>query len=108
MALSVRKKILLSLLYPSVLVCLVLALVVFMVTYVVPNFAQLYSSLSAELPFLTQILIDVGTAARDYIVFGILGFFGAVVGFRLWAQTEAGIEQLEHIRRRLPVIGEVC
>jgi type IV pilus assembly protein PilC len=107
MALSVRKKILLSLLYPSVLVCLVLALVVFMVTYVVPNFAQLYSSLSAELPFLTQILIDVGTAARDYIVFGILGFFGAVVGFRLWAQTEAGIEQLEHIRRRLPVIGEV-
>jgi type IV pilus assembly protein PilC len=107
MALSVRKKILLSLLYPSVLVCLVLALVVFMVTYVVPNFAQLYSSLSAELPFMTQILIQVGTAARDYIVFGILGFFGAVIGFRLWAQTEAGIEQLENIRRRLPIAGEV-
>jgi type IV pilus assembly protein PilC len=107
MALSVRKKILLSLLYPSVLVCLVLVLVVFMVTYVVPNFAQLYSSLSAELPFMTQILIDVGTAARDYIVFGILGFFGAVVAFRLWAQTEAGIEQLEHVRRRLPIVGEV-
>jgi type IV pilus assembly protein PilC len=107
MALAVRKKILLSLLYPSVLVCLVIALVVFMVTYVVPNFAQLYSSLSAQLPFMTQVLIDVGTAARDYIVLGAAGLAGAVVAFRLWSQTDSGAEQLENVRRRTPIVGEV-
>src|SRR5690348_1936866 len=50
LALVVRKKILVSLLYPSVLITLVLCLIVFLVTYVVPNFAQLYSSMSAQLP----------------------------------------------------------
>jgi type IV pilus assembly protein PilC len=107
LALSVRKKIVLSLLYPSLLVCLVMALIVFMVTYVVPNFAQLYSSLSAELPVMTQILIQVGTAAKDYIVVGVLTLFAAIVAFRLWSQTESGSEQLEIVRRHTPIVGEI-
>src|SRR5712672_3345502 len=57
LALSVRKKLLVSLLYPSVLVFLVICLIVFLVTYVVPNFAILYQSMQAQLPAATQILI---------------------------------------------------
>src|SRR5204862_2726509 len=61
LALAVRKKILVSLLYPAVLIVLVMCLIVFLVTYVVPNFAQLYSSMGAQLPTITQVLIVVGT-----------------------------------------------
>jgi type IV pilus assembly protein PilC len=50
LALAVRKKLLVSLIYPSFLVFLVCCLVVFLVTYVVPNFAQLYETMQAELP----------------------------------------------------------
>ena len=50
LALAVRKKVLVSLLYPAVLIALVMLLIVFLVTYVVPNFAQLYSSMGAQLP----------------------------------------------------------
>lgn len=107
LALSVRKKIMLSLMYPAVLVVLVMALIIFMVTYVVPNFASLYSSLNADLPAITQWLLVIGTAARDYAVLGILGAFAAVIGFRLWSRTEAGGAQLEGIGRRLPVFGEI-
>ena len=42
LALAVRKKVMVSLLYPSVLIVLVICLIVFLVTYVVPNFAELY------------------------------------------------------------------
>src|SRR4051812_9773074 len=63
LALAVRKKVLVSLLYPAVLIALVMLLIVFLVTYVVPNFAQLYSSMGAQLPTLTQVLIIVGTTA---------------------------------------------
>ena len=38
LALSVRKKLMVSLMYPSVLIVLALSLIVFLVTYVVPNF----------------------------------------------------------------------
>src|SRR5215475_13563769 len=43
-ALAVRKKVVVSLMYPCVLICLVICLMVFLVTYVVPTFAGLYAS----------------------------------------------------------------
>ncbi|MBL8293149.1 MAG: type II secretion system F family protein, partial [Bryobacterales bacterium] len=107
LALSVRKKIMLSLMYPAVLVVLVTALVIFMVTYVVPNFASLYTSMNADLPAITEWLLVIGTAARDYILFGILGAAAAIVGFRFWSRTETGGAQLEHIQRRLPIFGDI-
>ncbi len=107
LALSVRKKILLSLLYPSVLVLLVIALIVFLVTSVVPSFAQLYGSLSAELPTITQVLIAVGTTARQYVIAGAAGLALALVALRLWSQTESGGQRLERIQMRLPVLGAV-
>lgn len=106
-ALAIRKKILVSLLYPCVLVFLVLALIVFMVTYVVPNFAQLYSSLQAELPVITQFLIAFGTAAKNYIVFAFLALCGAIVAYRFWSRTEAGAETVERIRLRIPLAGDI-
>jgi type IV pilus assembly protein PilC len=47
---------------------LVICLMVFLITFVVPKFAELYSSMSAQLPAATQILIAVGTTARNYIL----------------------------------------
>src|SRR5580693_260593 len=77
LSLSVRKKLLVSLMYPAVLITLVIGLIVFLVTFVVPNFAQLYSSMQAQLPMPTQILIAVGTTARSYV---LLGFVVLVAG----------------------------
>ena len=107
MALGVRKKIVLSLIYPAILVVLVGALIVFMVTYVVPNFAQLYNSLQAELPYITQVLLAVGTTARNYILIGAVALAAAVAGLRLWTRTETGGAALEQVQMRLPIIGEI-
>jgi type IV pilus assembly protein PilC len=107
LALAVRKKIILSLLYPSILLVLVICLIVFLITYVVPNFAQLYTSMQAQLPAATQILIAVGTTARGYILF-IIGFVVlAVFGFRFWSRTDSGRERMDKIKLRTPILGEV-
>lgn len=107
LALAVRKKILVSLMYPSLLVVLVIALIVFLVTYVVPNFAQLYSSMQAQLPTPTVILIAVGTTARNYILLGVLGLGLAFVGFRFWSRGERARERLDRIKLRTPVLGDI-
>src|SRR5690349_23177355 len=62
-SLAVKKKVLVSLMYPAVLICLVIGLMVFLVTYVVPTFAGLYSSMNANLPKITVYLIAIGTTA---------------------------------------------
>jgi len=107
LALAVRKKLLVSLIYPSFLVFLVCCLIVFLVTYVVPNFAQLYESMQAELPRITQILIAVGTTARAYVVAGFLALVTGLAAFRLWAARESSRETLDRLKLRLPLAGEI-
>src|SRR5579884_1513334 len=107
LSLSVRKKLMVSLLYPAVLVTLVVCLIVFLVTYVVPNFAQLYSSMNADLPAPTQILIAVGTTARNYVLLGFVGLILAVLAFRWWARTPRGSERIDRALLKVPLLGEV-
>lgn len=107
LALAVRKKILVSLLYPAVLVLLVVLLMVFLVTYVVPNFAALYTSMSAQLPAITQMLIALGTTAREYVVVFAAALFGAVFLFRLWAKTESAQRHMDLAKLRTPLLGEI-
>ena len=107
LALAVRKKLILSLVYPTLLLTLVICLMVFLITYVVPSFAELYNSMSAKLPAATEILIAIGTTARNYILagFGILILAG--VGFRFWAKTDKGQEKVDRMRLRTPLLGEI-
>jgi type IV pilus assembly protein PilC len=107
LALAVRKKLLLSLIYPCLLFIMVILLVVFLVTYVVPNFAVLYSGMNSELPGPTRILIAVGTTARNYILVGIAGLFGLGFAFRIWARGSKAQEIIDRTRLKTPVLGEL-
>jgi type IV pilus assembly protein PilC len=107
LALSVRKKLLLSLLYPALLVSLVICLIIFLITFVVPNFAGLYQSMQAQLPAPTLILIAIGTTARSYVLLGVAALVVAVVGFRAWSRTPSGRETVDRVILRIPVAGEV-
>ena len=106
-ALAVKKKVVASLIYPCVLIVLVICLMVFLVTYVVPTFANLYSTMQAKLPTMTVWLIAIGTAARSYIIY----FAGALVGgiflVRWWARSESARDRLDRVKMRTPVYGEI-
>ncbi len=105
--LAVKKKIMVSLIYPVLLIILVILLILFLVTYVVPNFAELYNSMNAQLPAITQILIAVGTTAKDYILVAFAGLIVASVAFYFWAKTEAAQPTLDKIRLHTPLFGEI-
>jgi len=107
LALAVRKKILLSLIYPSVLVLLVIGLVVFLVTFVVPRFAELYSTTNAPLPAPTRLLITVGLAAEKFIVAGAVALALAIAGLRYYLRTDAGRAVADRLKVRTPLLGEI-
>jgi type IV pilus assembly protein PilC len=107
LALAVRKKVMLSLMYPSVLIVLVLLLIVFLVTYVVPSFSELYTSMSAKLPFVTEMLIAVGTTARAYILL-FAGFLAALaLLFIWWSKKPVASERLDAIKVKIPIFGDI-
>ncbi len=106
LALSVRKKLLVSLMYPAVLSVMMLCLMVFLITYVVPNFAELYSSMQAKLPGPTLFLIAVGTTFRSYILLGVGAVALAITGVVYWSRTAAGSEWMHRILLRIPIAGD--
>lgn len=107
LTLAVRKKVLVSLLYPAVLIVLVACIVVFLVTYVVPNFAVLYSSMQAQLPAPTRILIAVGTTARSYILVGFAALVCAAFGAWAWSRRESSSMTLDRWKMKAPLFGEI-
>jgi type IV pilus assembly protein PilC len=107
MTLAVRKKVLVSLMYPAVLILLVMCIIVFLVTYVVPNFAVLYSTMQAQLPAPTRILIAVGTTARNYVLLGFAGLIVAGFGAWFWARQESSQMTLDSWKMKLPLFGEI-
>ena len=107
LSLAVRKKVMVSLLYPAVLIVLVILLMVFLVTYVVPTFATLYSTMQAQLPTMTLALIAIGTTARSYVLVLAGALVAAILLFRWWAQRESAREKLDHVKMKLPIAGEM-
>ncbi len=107
LALAVRKKVIGSLIYPCVLIVLVICLVIFLVTYVVPTFATLYNSMEATLPAMTTFLISVGTYARKYILIGTGAVVVAVTLFRWWARGDAARETIDRFKLKVPAFGEI-
>ena len=107
LTLAVRKKLLLSLIYPCFLIVLVLLLIVFLVTYVVPSFAELYNSMSAELPVVTRVLIAFGTTSKDYVLGLAAAAALGIFVFRWWARGEAAQETLDRMKLRLPIAGDI-
>jgi len=107
LALAVRKKVLVSLMYPCVLIVLVVLLMVFLITYVVPSFATLYSSMSAQLPTITLYLIAIGTQARQYVFFYAGGLAALVALFYFWSRSEKAQEQIDRVKVKVPLFGDI-
>ncbi len=107
LALAVRKKVLVSLMYPSVLIVLVILLMVFLVTYVVPSFALLYSSMSAQLPTVTIYLIAIGTTARSYVLIYAAALAGLGGAFYWWSTKEASQEKIDRVKIKMPLFGDI-
>jgi type IV pilus assembly protein PilC len=107
LALAVRKKLLVSLIYPSVLFTLVVGLVIFLITFVVPRFATLYQTTTSKLPLPTRILMAVGEAASQYIGAAAIVVAVVLVGGRFFLRSTTGQRLFDRFKLKLPVLGEI-
>ena len=106
-ALGARKKILVSLIYPAVLVFLVFILILFLVTYVVPEFASLYESMDAQLPYMTQLLVAFGVTANENLWLIALAVVGIGSSLAWWFRSDRIRDSLDGFKLKIPVFGQI-
>lgn len=104
---TLQKRVGSALLYPSILLVLTAAVVIFLLTVVVPTFSQIYQDFEANLPYATRLLMTITGLVREYlwIIFPLplLGAFG----LWQWRRTSAGRLILDRLLLRLPLLGQV-
>ena len=107
MTASFRKKLAVSLVYPALLVVVVVIMLTFLVTYVVPQFAELFSSLNAQLPSITVLMLSVGTFARKYILLVVVALAVFIFLMWRWKNTDRGAAQIDRVVLSLPLLGQI-
>lgn len=88
-----------ALIYPIMVVFVLVAVVIFMLTSVLPQVETLYKNMpGAELPFITQVLLATSKAIMNFwwLLLALLG--GLAFGFRRWSKTPGGRDVLDNMK----------
>lgn len=106
-SLTFRKKLKASLIYPALLVVMVIGLLIFLISFVVPRFAQLYDQLGTKLPALTIFMLQMGQDVQHYGIYAAVVIAVLVFLVMRWRKTDSGAMAIDRIRIRLPIFGNV-
>jgi len=96
-----------AMVYPAVVVIVALGVTVGMLAYIVPVFASMFSSLNAELPLPTQIVMDLSKFLQSNMLYILLALIGFSVVFIWWKKTPSGNLQWDKFLIRTPVLGNL-
>ncbi len=95
-------------LYPAIVTLVAIVIVIFLVTYVVPQVAGVFAGSKKALPVLTQIMLGISAFVRSWGIYVgialVLGAFGAVYARRI----EPIRLQMDAAWLRLPIIGKLA
>jgi type IV pilus assembly protein PilC len=106
-SLTFRKKLTASLIYPCLLLTLVTALMIFMFTVVIPQFAELYDQIGSQLPAMTVALLTFGKWMQHNILWISLVALAVGIGGYRFGITERGRDFVDGFRIGLPVFGKI-
>ncbi len=105
--LTFRKKLVASLIYPSILVVGVILLFTMLITWVVPRFAALFNDLGSNLPFITRFVLAFGENAQKWAPGILIAVVLLGIIFVRWRKSESGSFQWDRFMLALPVFGQI-
>ena len=104
---ALQKKLGSALLYPAMLLVLTIAVVIFLLTVVVPSFSQIYLDFEAQLPYATRLLLSFTSLIREYLLITLPLPLLGLLGLWQWRRTKGGRLSLDRLFLRLPLLGSI-
>ncbi len=102
---SLKAKIKSAMTYPIVMFVMSMLILFAMLTFVVPVFVNMFSSLGGDLPLPTQILVVASAFIRGYWYLLIAGVFGIRFALKKYKNTKHGRLVFDRLKLKLPVFG---
>jgi MSHA biogenesis protein MshG len=93
--------------YPTFVIVAMIAAMVVVNVFVIPQFEKVFKSFHAELPLMTRILIATSRFTVDYWPVMAGAAMAALFGFRAWTRTVPGRLTWDRYKLRVPVAGKI-
>ena len=105
--LALRGKVLAAFLYPAVVTGVALAIVIFLMTYVVPQVVEVFANSRQALPWPTRILLALSTFVRVGGIWLLLAAVGTFFGLRALLRRPGRRLALDRWLLKLPLFGRI-
>ena len=97
-----------ALFYPVVVLTITLGVAVLLLTFIVPQFEELFQSFGSELPGPTQAVLNLSKAIQDYWMIFIAVAIGVIVLYKtLKRKSERFCYQIDKFKLRMPIFGSL-
>jgi type IV pilus assembly protein PilC len=105
----IKSKIVAAMFYPIAVLIIAVVILMFLLVFIVPKFQEIFRDMLGDkpLPALTQFVIAASDIAKNNIIL-IVGFVAVVViGYKMYARTEAGTATIDRIKMKMPLMGNL-
>lgn len=94
-----------AMMYPIVLLCVMIGVIIVMLTFVIPSFMTMFEDLDSELPVTTKAILAMSNSLKNYWYIYIIVVVGIVVGIQMYKRTDNGKHNLDKLKLKIPVFG---
>ncbi|MSU63469.1 MAG: type II secretion system protein [Pedosphaera sp.] len=106
---EVQSKFVSALIYPAIVGCVGVAIVIFFMTFMLPRFLSIFKGMNVELPPATQLLVTISDIFSNPLYLMVIGMVivAVTILFLRFRATEAGRRRIDGWKMSAPVIGKV-
>jgi type IV pilus assembly protein PilC len=105
---GLRQKMTKAISYPIFLIGIGVAVIGFLVAYVMPTFVSVYGETGKSLPWATQLLLQLVAHAEAWGLAAVTILAGLIIGIRAYYATSAGQLVIDRFLLRLPLVGTIA
>ncbi len=102
---KMNEKIKSAMTYPAVVSVMAMLSVVFILTFVLPTFVQMFDNMKMELPLLTRLLLAISSVLRSYAPILVALTVAGAYGLKIAYQREQTRQAIDTLALEIPVVG---
>ncbi|HEY1249675.1 MAG TPA: type II secretion system F family protein [Thermoanaerobaculia bacterium] len=106
-AVKLRAQVRAAMIYPVAVICIAAIVVAVILLKVIPTFAALFTSLGAELPMPTRVVIAASKFLANYFIFFVIGIAAFVYFIRRYYKTYRGRRVIDGALLKTPILGPI-
>lgn len=104
---KINNKVKSAMTYPTVLSIVALVAVMFIMTFVMPTFVEMFEGEGITLPLITRFMLGTSKFLSNNLIIIILTIVIMVILFNIYKKSSNGVVTISNLKLRLPIIGNL-